>query len=152
MKEEQRGYYGEKQNPQYWADIYEYDPDFKDEFDSDFSDATIHEADDFTPDVLDNTYLNMELALSKDGETAQLAKVTKRLRNANRIPIGVAHDNPMLDTRIYEVEYHDGHKASLTENTISKKLFPQVDEEGNQHGLSPWCLRSEERRSFPVLV
>ena len=42
----------------------------------------------------------------------------------------------MLDTRIYEVGYHDGHKASLTSNTIAKNLFSQVDEKGNQHVLS----------------
>ena len=69
----------------------------------------------------------MELVLPKDGESAQFAKVTKRLRDANGLPIGVAHDNPMLDTRIYEVEYNDSHKASLTANIIAKKVFSQVD-------------------------
>ena len=77
----------------------------------------------------------MELALPKDGESAHFAKVTKRIRDANGLPIGVAHDNPMLDTIIYEVEYHDGHKAYLTANTIVKNLFSQVDEEGNQNVL-----------------
>ena len=77
----------------------------------------------------------MELALTKDGESEQFAKVTKRLRDSNGLPIGVAHDNPMLDTIIYEVKYHDGHKASLTANTIVENLFSQVDEEGNQHVL-----------------
>ena len=75
----------------------------------------------------------MELALPKDGESAQFVKVTKRLRYANGLPIRVAHDNPMLDNIIYEVEYHDGHKAYLTANTIAKKIFSQVNEEGNQH-------------------
>ena len=76
-------------------------------------------------------YLNMKLALPKDGESVLFTKVTKRLRDANGLPIGVAHDNPMLDTRIYEIEYHDSHKASFTSNTIAEKLFSQVDEEGN---------------------
>ena len=87
FKEEQRGYDGEKPNPKDWADLYEFDPDFKDEFERNFSDSKIPEADDFTPDVLDNAYLNMELALSKDGESSQFAKVTKRLRDANGVPI-----------------------------------------------------------------
>ena len=47
----------------------------------------------------------MEIALPKDGESVQFAKVTKRLRDANGLPIGVARDNPILDTRIYEVKY-----------------------------------------------
>ena len=33
------------------------------------------------------------------------------------------------------IQYHDGHKASLTANTIAKNLFSQVDEEGNRHVL-----------------
>ena len=68
LKEEQRVCDGEKPNPQDWADIYESDPDFKDEFNRNFSDGTIPEANDFIPDVLDDTYLEMELALPKDGE------------------------------------------------------------------------------------
>ena len=84
---------------------------------------------------MDDTYLNTELVLSKDGKSAQFAKVTKRLRDANGLPIEVAHDNPILDTRIYEVEYHDGHKTSLNANNIAKNLFSQVYEEGNLHFL-----------------
>ena len=41
----------------------------------------------------------------------------------------------MLDTRIYEVEYHDGHKESLTANTTAKNIFSQDYEEGNGHVL-----------------
>ena len=45
----------------------------------------------------------------------------------------------MLDTRIYEVKYRDGHKASLTDNTIAKNLFYQVNEEVNLHVLL-YCI------------
>ena len=38
----------------------------------------------------------------------------------------------MLDTRVYEAEYLDIHKASLAANTISDNIFSQVDEEGNK--------------------
>ena len=135
MKEEQRDYDGKKPNPQDWADLYESNPTFKDEFNRNFSDGTIPEVSDFTPNILDYMYLNMELAPPKDGESAQFTKVTKRLRDTNGLSIGVAHENPMLDTRIYEVKYHDVHKAYLTANTISENLFSQVDEEGNRHVL-----------------
>jgi hypothetical protein len=36
-------------------------------------------------------------------------------------------------TRMYEVEYLDGYKASLAANTIAENLFAQVDEEGNHY-------------------
>ena len=33
------------------------------------------------------------------------------------------------------MEYLDGHKTSLTANTIAEHLFSQVDDEGNRHVL-----------------
>ena len=76
----------------------------------------------------------MEVALPRDCDGTEFARVTKRLRDANGIPIGTANDNPILDTRVYEVEYLDGHKASLSPNAIAKNLFAQVDE-GNRFVL-----------------
>ena len=51
------------------------------------------------------------------------------------MPIGTAHDNPILDTRVYEVEFPDGHRASLSANAIAENLFAQVDDEGNRRVL-----------------
>ena len=45
--------------------------------------------------------------------------------------IGIASDNPILDTRMYEVKYQDGHTAELVANLIAENLFAQVDKEGN---------------------
>ena len=64
-----------------------------------------------------------------------LGRVTKRLRDKDGLPIGTAHDNPILDTRVYEVEFPDGHKASFSANAIAENLFAQVDDEGNHHVL-----------------
>ena len=47
----------------------------------------------------------------------------------------MANDNPILDSRMYEVEYQDGTKASLVANYIAKNMFSQVDQEGNCHVL-----------------
>ena len=57
------------------------------------------------------------------------------MKDANGIPIGTAHDNPLLDTRMYEVEYVDGKKVALSANHIAENLFAQVDDEGNRHVL-----------------
>ena len=40
-----------------------------------------------------------------------------------------------MDTRVYEDEYVDGHKASLTANAIAQNMFAQVDDKGNIHIL-----------------
>ena len=77
----------------------------------------------------------MELAIPRDGGDTTFAHVTKRLKDANRLPIGTSHDNPILDTRVYEVEYAYRHKAPMADNAITMNLFAQVDAEGNRHAL-----------------
>ena len=77
----------------------------------------------------------MELALPRDGGETTFARVTKRLKYANGLPIGTSHKNTILDTKVYEVEYADGHKASMLDNAISMNLFSQVDAEGNLRAL-----------------
>ena len=124
------GYIGDKPNPDHWADLLENDEDFREEFTRVFNNDEIPEADDITPEALDDTYLKMEVALPRDGEGPELALVVKRLRDKDGIPIGTSNDNPILDSRVYEVEYLDGHRASLAANTIAENLFAQVDDEG----------------------
>ena len=64
----------------------------------------------------DNTHINMGLVIPRDGYGPDFAKVMKRLRDKDRLPIGRAHNNQILDTRMYEVEYKDGTKSSLAAN------------------------------------
>ena len=80
------------------------DPDFQEELNSVTSNEEVKDDNDhFTPDT-DNTYGNMELALPQgDSLEPRMARVTKRLKDANGIPIGTADDNPLLDSRMYEV-------------------------------------------------
>ena len=109
------------------------DPDFQEEFNSVTSNEEIKDdVNNFTPDTYD-TYLNMELALPQgDSLQPRMARVTKRLKDANGTPIGTTDDNPLLDMRMYEVEYLDGERASLSANHIAENLFAQVDDEGNR--------------------
>jgi hypothetical protein len=78
----------------------------------------------------------MELALPRGdvdtGEHPTLARVKRQKLDANGVPIGVAHKNPILDTRVFEVEFLDGHTASMTANAIAENLFSQVEEDGNR--------------------
>ena len=78
----------------------------------------------------------MELAHPRgDGSEPAFARVKKRLKDANSLSIKTSNENPILDIHVYEVEYQDGHKASMTANEIAQNLFAQVDHEGNRHGL-----------------
>ena len=128
---------GSKTQPYDWNDHpFEEDPDFAEEFHEVISNNELKEADDaFTPDVYD-MYLNMELAIPQgDSLEPRLARATKRLKDANGLPTGLANENPILDTRMYEVEYLDGERMSLAANNIAENLFAQIDDEGNRQML-----------------
>jgi hypothetical protein len=61
--------------------------------------------DEPTPGIADAELLSMELALPRDGEGPELAsKVKRRKTDQDGKPIGRAHQNPILDTRVFEVE------------------------------------------------
>jgi hypothetical protein len=71
---------GDKASPEEWAQYVSsdyYDEDFQKEFGFVVNDENIPEADEeFTPDVYDDTYLNMELALPRpDGKGREFAQV-----------------------------------------------------------------------------
>ncbi len=73
-EEEDLTYDGAKPNPEDWSEYLQYDPDFQEEFDNIVNDPDISEADkDFTPDVFDDTYLNMELAIPRDSDGPEFA-------------------------------------------------------------------------------
>ena len=79
LKLKTRGYRGDKPNPEDWADLMQDDEDFRDEFEKVYNCNEIPEADEPTPEVMDDTYLNMELALPRDDEGPEFARVTKSL-------------------------------------------------------------------------
>ncbi|KAL7551889.1 hypothetical protein ACHAWF_015100, partial [Thalassiosira exigua] len=58
--------------------------------------------------------------------------VTRHITDKNGRPIGKAHSNPMLDTRVYEVQLEDGTHEYLMANKIAENLYAQVDDEGRE--------------------
>ena len=73
----------------------------------------------------------MELALPQgDSLEPSLVRVTKNIKYANGLPIGMADDNLVLIMRIF-----GWGKASLMANYTMENLFTQVDDEGNQQVL-----------------
>ena len=61
----------------------------------------VPEADaNFTPAVFDENYLNMALVVPRYGDRPDFDKVTKCLRDKDRLSIFIAHNNPILDTRM----------------------------------------------------
>ena len=50
-------------------------------------------------------------------------------------PNGKRHANPLLDTRLYEVEFPDGTTKAVSANLIAENLLSQVDEEGRSYSI-----------------
>ena len=88
---------------------------------------------DVTPKGGDN-YLNVELMFPR-GTGESRGRVTKRARGPDGLPFGTANQNPILDSRMYTVEFDDGTEAELTANMIAQSMYAQCDPEGNQYIL-----------------
>ena len=76
-------------------------PEFYEELKRVLNDYDIPEADYFTPEVLEDTYFNMEITLQRGVEVPKFSKVTILLRDENGTPIGRYHENTMLDMIVY---------------------------------------------------
>ena len=91
------------------------------------------EADDEDPDAFDK-YIGAQVLLNHGGQVLQ-AKVTGRKRDADGKPIGRWSQNPLLDTREYNVEFVDGSMESFATNVIAEAMYSQVDEHGRNFAI-----------------
>ena len=62
-------------------------------------------------------------------------RVTKIIRDVNRLHMSKANQSNLLETRIYEVRCSDGQNASISANIIAENMFAQSDDEGNRFQL-----------------
>ena len=69
------------------------------------------------------------------GDRNEITKIMGRKRNSDGLYIGRAHNNPILDSRVFTVRFPDGDETDVAYNVIAEHLFSQVDEDGNQYQL-----------------
>ena len=62
-------------------------------------------------------------------------RVHKRARDNDGSPIGIANENPILDSREYVVEFKDDTRAELSANAIAHSMYAQCDPDGNTYVL-----------------
>ena len=96
-------------------------------------DYTIPDIDDATPEYQD-TYIGAEVTLPLQG-TMKQGKVKQRSRTESGDLFGKANENPILDTRSYDIEFPDGTLKSYTANIIAENMIAQCDPLGNQFRL-----------------
>ena len=93
----------------------------------------IPDSDEYTPDSYDN-WLTAEVMLPIGDENVR-GVVKRRVKDENGLPVGTSHQNPILDTREYEVQLPDGSVECYTANMIADNIYAQVDDEGNSYTL-----------------
>ena len=79
-------------------------------------------------------YVNAEVVLPVGGDM-QRGKVVCRKRDADGNPMGRENRNPILDTRLYEVEFADGRTEVMSANVIAQSMYAQCDLDGNEYLL-----------------
>ncbi len=86
------------------------------------------------PEVGDN-YISAEVSLPLLCGILRRRKVISRKRDADGNTIGRAHDQPILDSWTYDIEFNDGTIVELTANKIAECMYAQCDPGGNQYVL-----------------
>ncbi|MEM9369349.1 MAG: hypothetical protein AAGD07_25505, partial [Planctomycetota bacterium] len=89
---------------------------------------------DYDHDAYDE-YVGAELWAEDSSGTTKLAKVIKRKRDGSGNPVGKRHQNPLQDTRVFEVEMPDGTIKDYATNVIAENIYSQVDNEGRRHQI-----------------
>jgi len=110
----------------------EHVPIVSDDEDDDNHIKELSETDDI-PDL--DVYLSAEVLLPQNGEHLKAATVTRRVTNENGVAIGTYNQNPILDTRVYEVMFPDGATQQYAANVIAENIYAQIDEEGHRYQL-----------------
>jgi hypothetical protein len=65
------------------------------------------------------------------GYTQELARVLHQKRDQEGNPVGLAHQNPALDTHVYKVCLPDGRTEELAVNVIDEVVHAKCDADRN---------------------
>ena len=76
-----------------------------------------------------DTLISAEVLLPQ-GEEMKSAKVVGRTKDDSGQTIGSFHNNPLLNTIIYDVEFPDGSIREYAANVIAQNMYIQVDSQG----------------------
>jgi hypothetical protein len=87
------------------------------------------ELDEVDPETYD-AYIQAHVQLPV-GDQLSLGTVFRRKRDKDGNPVGRHNNNPILDTRVYEVEFSDGQVLEYAANLIAENMYSEVDDEGH---------------------
>ena len=102
--------------------------------------SVIPEADneaynDSLSEELNDRYLGLNVLLPQGGKLQEAKVVSRKRTHDGKMLTGQEHSNPILDSRIYNVEFPDGGIGEFTTNTIAESLYSSLDDEGYNYGI-----------------
>ena len=112
------------------------DDEFYSQFAKTINDTSLQKGDDCYDQEYGSTdnYIGMKLGIVRGTDNdVQHAHVKRRVIDEEGKPVGIPHDNPILDMRQYEVEFLNGETKVLTANLIAENILTQVDDNGHVH-------------------
>ena len=122
---------GENEPYLFQGDYNDYDPSCDLPFDPA---SSMPEQDKYPDEDSYDQYLTAQVLLPR-GDAYKKGTVIWRKRDNDRNLIGHSNSNPILDTRIFEVQLPNGHIAGYTTNTIAENLYAMVDDEGYETSI-----------------
>jgi len=78
--------------------------------------------------------IGAELYMARGGKLMQ-PTVKSRKRDIDGTLIGTKSDHPRMDSRVYQVEYKDGHGEAYIFNTILDNLHSQINKDGHRYWI-----------------
>ena len=106
---------------------------YEDEEDGDRISHT-KECDDEPTPITYDTYIGVEVGFLKGNDMVS-GTVKTSVKDFEGQLTGKADKNPILDTRVYNVEFSDGENAELGANIIMEWMYAQCDIEGSKYRL-----------------
>jgi hypothetical protein len=79
-------------------------------------------------------YIGSKVPLPINGEIKE-GKIVSRKRDAQGDLVGTETDNPITDSRVYQVEFGDGSYGEYSTKIIAENLFAHVDDDGRSHAM-----------------
>ena len=103
-------------------------------WDENWKEIALHDETAQSQKELD-TYIGAQVLMHNKYGNEVLCWVKGRKRYSDGSLIGEYNPNPILDTRIFDVEYPDGRVEAFSTNLIAESLYSNVDDEGFDTGL-----------------
>ena len=95
--------------------------------------------------------INAEVMI-QDGDKMAMGKVARRSLDADGRMTGTYHDNPFLNTIIYDVKFPDGQVKEYSTNIIAENMLTQVDSDGYSLSLIDSIIDHQRDLSQAILM